>query len=135
MRSCPDVGANGEPLIDPILEYKNFKANPRDEDAEGISVTGGYVYRGKNLPAWQGKYVFADWSRAWIKPQGVFFAATKGKDGKWTWEEIKPASPENANLYINSFGEDSEGELYVLTSDSNGLSGTSGRVFKIVPAK
>ncbi|MGZ8920595.1 MAG: PQQ-dependent sugar dehydrogenase [Limisphaerales bacterium] len=133
---CPDHGANGDPLIDPILEYKNFKAHPRAADAQGISVTGGYVYRGKALSGWQGKYIFADWSKAWIKADGVLFAATKGKGaaGKWTWEKITPAShAAGLGLYITGFGEDSEGELYVFTNNSNSVAGNTGKVFKLVP--
>lgn len=131
---CPDHGANGDPLIDPILEYKNLKAHPRAADAQGISITGGYVYRGKALPGWQGKYIFGDWSRLWIKAEGVLFAATQGTNGKWTWERIFPAShPEGLGLYITAFGEDAEGELYVLTNDRNGVSGNTGKVFKLVP--
>jgi glucose/arabinose dehydrogenase len=131
---CPDKGANGDPLIDPILEYKNLKAHPRDPDAQGTSITGGYVYRGKALTGWVGKYIFADWSRLWIKPEGVLFAATKGGDGKWTWERVIPAThPSGLGFYITGFGEDAEGELYVLTNNGNSVSGTTGKVFKIVP--
>jgi hypothetical protein len=39
-------------LKDPILQY--------DHD-EGLSITGGFVYRGKKLPQLTGKYVFGDW--------------------------------------------------------------------------
>ena len=132
---CPDKGANGDPLIDPILEYKNLKAHPRDPDAQGTSITGGYVYRGKSLSGWVGKYIFADWSRLWIKPEGVLFAATKSADGKWTWEKIIPATHSSGlSLYITGFGEDAEGELYVLTNNGNSVSGNTGKVFKIVPA-
>ena len=43
----------------PIIEYKNCTAKP--DGCKGISVTGGYVYRGSNA-AWKGKYFFGDWS-------------------------------------------------------------------------
>ena len=35
-----------------------------DPEAYGVTITGGYVYRGKAFPALVGKYVFADWSRS-----------------------------------------------------------------------
>ena len=134
LEDCPDHGANGDPLIDPILEYKNFKAHRRAPDAQGISITGGFVYRGKALPPWQGKYIFGDWSRNSIKGDGALFAATKGANGKWTFERIVPTShPESLGAYITAFGEDAEGELYVLTNDRNGVTGTTGKVFKLVP--
>ncbi|HEY0552141.1 MAG TPA: PQQ-dependent sugar dehydrogenase, partial [Verrucomicrobiae bacterium] len=47
---CPKVGAHGEPLIDPILAYKNGRKWGKDPEVKGISITGGYVYRGKALP-------------------------------------------------------------------------------------
>ena len=132
---CPDKGANGDPLIDPILEYKNLKAHPRAPDAQGTSITGGYVYRGKALSDWVGKYIFADWSRVWVKPEGVLFAATKGRDGKWTWEKTVPATHSaGLGFYVTGFGEDAEGELYVLTNNGNAVAGNTGKVFKIVPA-
>jgi glucose/arabinose dehydrogenase len=131
---CPDHGANGDKLIDPILEYKNSTAHPRPNDGQGISITGGYVYRGNALPQFQGKYIFADWSRSRFKSDGVIFAATKGSDNKWTWERIVPAShPAGLNACITAFGQDAAGELYVLTNDTTTLTGNSGKVFKIVP--
>src|ERR1051325_7556690 len=52
---CAKVGAMGEPLLDPALEYKNINGHLRDPQALGISITGGYVYRGKALPQLAGK--------------------------------------------------------------------------------
>jgi hypothetical protein len=45
-------------LTEPVMVYKNCTAQP--QGCIGISVTGGYVYRGANQ-AWQGKYIFGDW--------------------------------------------------------------------------
>ncbi len=131
---CPKTAANGDPFIDPILEYKNLKAHPNDPDAQGASITGGFVYRGKALPGLEGKYVFADWSRLMVKPEGVLFAATKGTDGKWKWQRIIPAShPDGLGFYVTGFGEDADRELYLFANNSNGLVGNTGKVYKIVP--
>ena len=35
--------------------------------------------------------------------------------------------------YVVALGQDDEGELYVLTSAVNKLSGTTGKVFKLAP--
>ena len=111
-----------------------MKAHPHDQEAKGISITGGYVYRGKALPGWDGKYIFADWSRLWIKPAGVLFAASKGEDGKWTMQDITPAThADGTGFYIVAFGRDDDGEIYVLTNNSNGLVGKTGKAYKIVP--
>ena len=133
---CPKVGAMGEPLIDPILAYKNFKRFPKDPEARGISITGGYVYRGKALPQLQGKYVFADWSRAFQKPEGVLYVATaEGNSGKWKMEPLALTKFPNGQIpdFIVAFGQDSDGELYVLTNNRNGLLEKTGKVLKLIP--
>ena len=132
---CPKVGANGEPLIDPILAYKNLGKFRKDPDAKGISITGGYVYRGKAFPQLVSKYVFGDWSRNFVLPDGVLYIASKGTDGKWTMEALDVASHPGGALkqFIVAFGEDADGELYVLTNTSSALKGTNGKVWKLVP--
>lgn len=126
---CPKVGADGKPLIEPILVYKNSKRFAKDPEAKGISVTGGYVYRGKAIPELTGKYVFADWSRAWVNPDGVLFTASRGSDKKWTLDTL----PVKVGAYVVAFGEDQAGELYVLTTANNSLKPKTGKVFKLTP--
>ena len=41
-------------LIDPVAEY--------DRD-EGLAIIGGFVYRGSQIPALEGRYVFGDFGR------------------------------------------------------------------------
>jgi glucose/arabinose dehydrogenase len=136
---APTKDANGKPFIDPVLEYPHPPKNkpPSQTEPQGISVTGGYVYRGKALPALQGKYVFADWSRSWALPDGVLFTATPGpaKEAKWTLEYL-PATVTGGgklNAYIVAIGEDADGELYLLTNGRNSLTGTTGKVYKLGP--
>jgi hypothetical protein len=128
------VGANGEPLIDPILSYKSFRKFPKDPEAKGISITGGYVYRGKAFPQLTGKYIFADWSRNFVLPDGVLYVASKGGNGQWTMEALDLASHPGGTIkqFVTAFGEDADGELYVLTNTSSALKGTNGKVWKIV---
>lgn len=131
---CPKVGASGEPLIGPAIAYRNFKAFPKAPDAKGISITGGYVYRGKSIPSLEGRYVFADWSQAWVLPKGVLFAASKDGSGSWSMEDLGLKShPKGLNAYVTAFGEDEAGELYVLTNGSNALRGNTGKLFKLIP--
>jgi glucose/arabinose dehydrogenase len=134
---CPKTGLEGEPLLDPIFEYRNFKAFPRHPEARGISITGGYIYRGKALPQLEGRYVFADWSQHWALPKGILFTATRPESGQGIWEmkalELANHPTGEIEAYITAFGEDTEGELYVLTNGSNSIIGTTGKVFKLVP--
>ncbi|HXG48783.1 MAG TPA: PQQ-dependent sugar dehydrogenase, partial [Methylomirabilota bacterium] len=131
---APKVGERGEPLLDPVFEYKNLRAFAKDPEAKGISITGGYVYRGKALPHLVGRYVFADWSRNWALPDGVLFTAGR-TNGRWSLEPLALASAPDGRVkaYVTAFGEDADGEIYVLTSGRNSLTGKSGKVFKLVP--
>ncbi len=128
--------AEGSGLVDPVLEYKNLNTFPKDPQALGISVTGGFVYRGKALPHLQGRYVFADWSRQWAVPDGRLFAATPVAGKPWASEPLPVASHPDQKLgaYVVAFGEDAEGELYVLTNQRAGLLDQTGVVWKLVPA-
>lgn len=102
-------------LVPPIHEYTH---------AVGISVTGGYVYRGRALGGLQGTYFFADYgsARIWsFRYDGLALT-----DFAERTAEIDPA-PRRLGL-ISSFGEDEDGELYLL--DLN-----DGEVYRLVSAE
>ncbi len=101
-------------------------------DAYGISITGGYVYRGESIDALVGKYIFADWSRNWAVPDGVLLAGSKSDKGQWSLEALELEGEKKVGSYIVAFGEDMKGELYVLTNASNGLMNRKGKIYKIV---
>ena len=119
-------------LVMPILEYKNCTAQP--EGCKGISVTGGYVYRGSNQE-WDGKYFFGDWSKSFAERDGQLFVATKGADGTWTMEDVEVANMDGPLPYVLAFGQDNDGEVYVLTSVTTGPVGGLDTIYKIVPAQ
>lgn len=85
------------PLVAPLFVYGREL---------GASVTGGYVYRGERLPELVGAYVFGDRTSGHV----------------WTLERDE-AGGVTARLAlrsgkgITSFGEDDDGELYVLSLD------------------
>ncbi len=131
--ACPDTGPLGETLIDPVIEYQNANA----PGGLGVAVVGGMVYRGQAMPDFQGRYIFGDWSTGWGRPDGVLLVATppEGTEGLWPFEALRVATEENGRLghYLLSFGQDADLELYVLTSDTAGPAGDTGKVYKIVP--
>ena len=133
---CPRIAKDGAPLLDPVFEYKSFRSFRNDPGALGISITGGYIYRGKAIPALAGKYVFADWSRNMGVADGVLLVGTRiSQKGKaWALESLKPEShPGPLRFTIPALGEDSEGELYVFSNATSQMIGKSGKVWKIVP--
>lgn len=130
--ACSQTDVRGQALVDPIIEYKNLNAFRGEPDAYGISVTGGYVYRGSKLKGLEGTYIFADWSQNWALPQGVLLAASPQSDGTWNVRRLSHGDPVLGG-YIVAFGEDEKGELYVLTNASNQLINRSGNVFKLLP--
>ncbi len=135
--ASPKVGADGQPLLDPIFEYKSFKAFPKDPEGLGTSVTGGFVYRGKALPELSGRYVFADWSRNFAVADGFIYVASRPSSDavkKWSIEPLDLTSHPKGKLraFVVSLGEDAEGELYVMTNNSNQLIGQTGKVYKLV---
>lgn len=100
---------------------------------EGISITGGFVYRGKAIPQLVGKYVFGDWHSPKTPGHGRLMYADLASG---LIHEFKIGADERAfQGYIAGFGEDHEGELYVLTTRSAGPKGQTGQALKIVPVK
>jgi glucose/arabinose dehydrogenase len=130
------TAADRSALIDPIVEYKNLSTFVNDPEALGLSVTGGYVYRGKALPHLEGRYVFADWSRQWAQPDGRLFVATRSASdptAAWSVAPLPVASHPDLKIgsYVVALGEDAEGELYILTTQKAGLIDQTGVVWKL----
>ncbi len=81
-------------LSAPVVEYLH--------QVGGCSVTGGYVYRGPSLPALNGVYLYGDYC------SGQVWALYRSGS---SWENVALL---NAFFTISSFGEDANGEVYVL---------------------
>lgn len=97
-----------ETLIDPLFQY--------DHD-EGISVSGGYVYRGRDNRTLRGKYIFADFQKR------LFVG------------DISTGSLDAVNLspdiFIYSLAEDANSELYIMGNSTASTSGDGGVVLKL----
>jgi quinoprotein glucose dehydrogenase len=107
----PQKAQGGVP-IDPIIEYGHntfLAADSRfPNHTIGISVTGGYVYRGKKIPSLRGVYVYADYQ------MGTIWGLRYEK-GRLTADGV--LAGENPLRQISSFAEDGDGELYVISFD------------------
>ena len=103
----------GKPL-DPVIEYPHNTGLSADckfpDHSIGMSITGGYVYRGKKIPALRGVYVYGDYATGTIWG----FRYEKG-------QVTAHGTLVNGNPSRNpaSFAEDREGDLYVLCFDGN----------------
>ncbi len=134
LADCPDMGTDGTPLVEPILTYQHVGTNGVPI---GISVIGGYVYRGSDIPALTGHYIFGDFSAGFGTPDGTLFAAVQNADGVWTRRELSVAGNNNGRLnqYLFGFGQDNNGEVYICASDNAGPVGTGGVVYRIAPTE
>jgi len=95
-----------EPLTDPIFEYGH---------GVGRSITGGYVYRGSNIPSLAGRYVFGDFVRGRIWSLALTHDPTTGEaTASDLREHTTEISAGTGVRLISSFGVDSAGELYVV---------------------
>lgn len=102
--SCDQTG-----LTLPVFEYLHG-AN----DANGCSITGGYVYRGTAIPELAGTYFYSDFCKGYLK-SFAYRNGTVSAAQEWTVD-----NPGN----VLSFGQDAQGELYVLAG--------SGQVYRII---
>jgi glucose/arabinose dehydrogenase len=114
----PPTGCNVAGLTLPTFEYSHGV-----NDANGCSIIGGYVYRGKRLPALVGRYVFGDLCGGWVKS----FRLQNGlaTDLVDHTPQLGPICPAGSTFCITSFGEDAQGELYITT--------IGGYVYRIAP--
>jgi glucose/arabinose dehydrogenase len=93
-------GCSGN-YIFPIYEYSHI---------EGISITGGYVYRGNQFPELNGKYIYGDFGTKKIWALSY--------DGSTASNDLLAICPQA----ISSFGIDEQNEIYVV--------GYEGRIYK-----
>lgn len=120
-------------LTDPItgtlgtLEY---------DHNDGISITGGFVYRGTAIPELVGKYVFGDLAlkTAPVRADGrIFYADLQtGLIKAFFLSQFGSAILPNG-LTVHGFGQDADGELYALVTNTS-ANGTGGIVYKLFPA-
>jgi glucose/arabinose dehydrogenase len=95
-----------EPLIDPIFEY---------DHSLGRSITGGYVYRGTNIPSLRGRYVFGDFVRGRVLSLALSVDPRSGEATASDLRDHTDAISAGAAIgHISSFGVDADGELYVV---------------------
>lgn len=134
--------ADGLTLTDPVAEY----IHPGSDTTQfpgllqiGRSVTGGFVYRGSEFPELEGQYIFADWSTDFGFGAGTLLGLEEVNPDQWELSVLDVLGGNPIDFYINGFGEDESGELYVvgrtnLIPGNLGVGGVPGGIIlKIVP--
>ena len=103
----PSRNCDQEGLTLPVAEYGHNRRG-------GVSVTGGYVYRGTNIPDLYGKYIYGDFGsgRIWMLER---------QDNNWNTQVLA-----ETDFNISSFGEDEAGELYLADYGT-------GSIYKFAP--
>lgn len=105
----PSSNCTSSSLTLPELEYPHLSG--------ACSVTGGYVYRGSAKLDLRGTYFYADFCAGFVRS----FRYQNGQPIEQTeWSLLSPPGGS-----VTSFGEDAEGELYVMTQ--------GGGLFKFIP--
>jgi glucose/arabinose dehydrogenase len=105
-QSCPQEG-----LTMPVAWYTIASA-------PHCAIIGGYAYRGELLAGWQGLYFYADFcsGRVWALDGDAGIAG----------DEVQPVVVRETGPAIVGFGQDVEGELYLLSFD--------GRIYALTAA-
>ncbi len=93
--SCTTTG-----LVLPAIEYGH---------AAGCSIIGGFVYRGSRSPALAGQYFYSDYCTGFLYSFTYANGAVR-RQTRWNVSGV-------GNVF--SFGEDSAGEIYILSADGN----------------
>jgi len=112
------MAAAYQPLAEPIHDY------PR---SDGMSITGGFVYRGAALdPMFNGRYFFADYVAGRVFTIGLALDERQEARAVDLLELTETLGGTGELGLISSFGVDENAELYV-------VSYSRGRILKIIP--
>lgn len=97
---APECSSPPSSYVYPLFEYTH--------DEGHCSITGGFVYRGKQYPALYGRYIFTDFcsGHSWLL----------SRDGQ-NWQ-VKRSS--QLPIPVSTFGEDRNGEIYAGGWDATG---------------
>ena len=107
---CPTGG-----LTLPVFEYP--------QPLGGSSITGGFVYRGCRMPDLHGTYFFSDYVKGF---SGSFVLANgRATNIRDITHELAPPPPHRIK-HLSSFGEDAQGELYLVEHKQ-------GEIYRLVP--
>jgi glucose/arabinose dehydrogenase len=114
-------------MIAPVSQY--------DHD-DGTAIIGGFVYRGSNVRSLRGRYVFGDYAKPSAQEGRLLFLTGRNIVGKKSIRksplaEIRIQGQQSLGLFLLGFGQDAQGELYVLGNTTGIPFGSTGGVWRI----
>ncbi|XP_061684283.1 HHIP-like protein 1 [Syngnathoides biaculeatus] len=157
---CGDVGQNKYEEIDLILKGGNYGWRAKEgfscydrklcrnsslddilpifayAHKLGKSVTGGYIYRGCQMPNLNGLYIFGDFMSG-----RLMSLRENATTGEWQYNEVCMGRDQTCRFpklinsyyrYIISFAEDEAGELYFLSTGAPSATARAGIIYKVV---
>ncbi|HXV69968.1 MAG TPA: PQQ-dependent sugar dehydrogenase [Acidimicrobiia bacterium] len=92
----------------PVLTYLHAAPDDDPDAVIGLSITGGYVYRGSEIPEIAGTYFYSDWVSSWVRGF-KFVDGQVTEDRDWT-EDLGGEVGQ-----VMTYGLDGHGELYLAT--------------------
>jgi hypothetical protein len=108
----PSPPCNQAGLTLPVAEYPH---------QDGCSITGGYVYRGREIPELDGVYFYGDYCTGIVRS----FRIDQGRAvNAQDWTSILRTQSGGRMEQLSSFGQDARGEIYIVL--------LSGEVYQIV---
>ncbi len=87
-------------VVMPIAEY--------GREGGSCTVVGGYVYRGDQLPEWNGIYFYGDYC------SGIIWGLLQDANGQWQSQQLYQGF-----TWLSSFGQDQAGNIYLLSFDGS----------------
>lgn len=101
----PSQDCERDDLLPPVTEY---------DHSVGLSITGGYVYRGRRFPELVGTYIYGDFADGQIFALGSSDEPADPPAGHGVAEGYEVTELARTGLRISSFGEDEAGELFIV---------------------
>lgn len=119
----PASCANGG-MIPPIADYIHA--------GNGISIIGGYVYRGAASPALNGQYLFGDYSTSFALADGHLFSLDTAGPLSDIRRVVLGGDNHALLRYVKGTGRDADGEIYFCIGTQRGPSPLGGEVYRVL---
>ena len=125
--TCPNADpTTGITFSDPVIEF----ANAKQPGGLAFTVVGGNVYRGSDVPTLFGRYIFGG-ATSTVGRGRMFVSTPQGNNTLWSMQELLLNGTDRLDYFIKGFGQDRDGEVYVMATQELGPVGTTGTIFKL----